>query len=174
LIVICILGILMGILFPTIAAIINKGYYARTGGLINKCRVACEHYRNDLGEYPWLKSSEVKKKMAAGLPAQVEIRTVDVLAELRGRGTRNKKTDYLAGLEGRFARDLGSGPTLVDAWGREIFFRVNPDGMEAVIWSTGRNGVEETNDGTSPDPVRLPKIYYIFTNGDTGDDKGAN
>ncbi len=41
---------------------------------------------------------------------------------------------------------------------------------KAVIWSCGPNGVDETNDGKSPDPAKYPKGYYWFGKGDTGDD----
>ena len=111
--------------------------------------------------------------MAASLPGEVEILTVKVLAELRGQGEVNKITDYLGGIDAASMKDLGSGRTLVDPWGREYLIRVNPRAMSSVVWSRGRNGADETNDGASSDPVKMPKIYYVFRSGDEGDDQAA-
>ena len=170
LVVISIIGILVGILVPAISHAISEATRLRAQAVLDKCSAALGMYRNDHSGLPWTKAAEVKALMSAGKAAQVEIKTSAVLAELRGRGSLNKTADYLSGLESRHVQDLGAGPTLVDAWGREIRFRVDPATGEPVVWSVGPNGVDETNNGVSPDPVGQPQIYYVFTVGKGGDD----
>jgi len=60
--------------------------------------------------------------------------------------------------------------TLVDNWGREIMFRVDPEKLAPVIWSCGADGKDDTNDGVSPDPAKFPKTYYWFGTGRKSDD----
>jgi hypothetical protein len=98
----------------------------------------------------------------------VKIDGKEVYAELRGLpGAKlNTAKDYLGEVQKRFLKK----GALVDEWGCEILFRVDPKTDQAVIWSCGPNGIDETNDGDSPDPAEFPKGYYWFGKGDTGDD----
>lgn len=114
---------------------------------------AVESYRLDYGSYPWPKPGEVT--------ATTEIRNPDVYRALAGG-----KNDYLGEVP---RRQLKNG-VLIDTWGRPLIFRVNPESKSAVIWSCGENGRDETNTGPSPDPEKLPKTYYYFGGGKTGDD----
>ena len=134
------------------------------------CQQACGRYRKDFNGYPWCKSSLVKEHMKAGKPELVRIRTIDVLKELRGQGSGNAAENYLSGLDRGLVRDLGSGETLVDGWGREIVFRVDPRDMLPLVYSFGRNGKDETGDGTTTDPLGLPPIYYLFRLAGESDD----
>jgi len=162
LIVISILGILAGMLLPVVGAIMRRKRIALTRMLVIQCQGAVQQFEGDFNRRPWCERSKVKGYMEASKPHLVEIRTVDVLAELRGRGEVNRVENYLRGLEGRFVRDLGCGETLVDAWGREIIFRVDVDDTRPQVYSLGPNGKDETGDGTSTDPTGLPPIYYLI------------
>ncbi len=170
LIVISILGILAGILLPIIGAIMRETEPALTRALVMQCHGAVEQFEMDLSRKPWCKMSKVKEYMQASKPHLVKIETADVLAELRGQGKINRDVDYLGGLDSRFVKDLGSGKTLVDAWGREIVFRIDPRDNKPIVYSVGRNGVDETGDGTSSDPVGLPPSYYLFASPGDSDD----
>ena len=173
LVVIAIVSLLMATVFAILGPIMNARNNAKARSVAGTVHSALEQYRGDFNNYPWLKPAEVGKKMAASLPGEVEILTVSVLAELRGQGEVNRITDYLGGMDAASMKDLGSGRTLVDPWGREYLIRVNPETMSPVVWSRGRNGSDETGDGASSDPVKLPGIYYLFGNDDCGDDQGA-
>jgi prepilin-type N-terminal cleavage/methylation domain-containing protein len=170
LVVIFVIGLLMGILIPTVSYAYRRVAINRTKSTLALCRSAIETYRNTHNRLPWVKPTDVKPLMLAGKSDQVEIKTPAVLAELRGRGTVNRTTDYLAGLAPQFVKDLGGGPTLVDAWGAEIRFRVEAASGEAAFWSLGPDGLDQTADGTSPDPAGQPGIYFLFSSGDIGDD----
>lgn len=172
-VVITVICILMAIAVPIVSAAINRSRAALTVSLVGLLQQACAKYEAAYQRYPWLKAAEVREKMAAGKADEVEIKTTGVYAELSGRGAANRTESFLAGVPGRCVKDLGSGRTLVDGWGREIKIRIAPDSGEIVIWSFGRDGKDETNDGASTDPARFPKIYYCFGSGGTGDDKGT-
>jgi type II secretory pathway pseudopilin PulG len=171
-VVVAIVSLLMATVFAVLGPVMTYRANAKARSVSGMVHSACEQYRGDFSNYPWLKPAEVSKKMAASLPGEVEILSAKVLAELRGQGEVNRTTDYLGGLDARSMKDLGAGRTLVDPWGREYLIRVNPGTMSAAVWSRGRNGVDETNDGATSDPVKLPKIYYAFRSGDAGDDQG--
>ncbi|HOX04953.1 MAG TPA: hypothetical protein PK280_01015, partial [Planctomycetota bacterium] len=136
--------------------------------LLNDARLACENFRLEHGQYPWPKPPAVTRALAADPVADVAIRGQQVYAEVRGHSgaTINTAQDYLGDVRKTFLKN----GALVDSWGREIRFRVNFSGLQAVIWSCGPNGIDETNDGDSPDPAKYPKGYYWFGKGDTGDD----
>ncbi len=173
LVVIAIISLLMATVFAILGPIMTARANAKARSVAGTVTSALEQYRGDFNNYPWLKASDVSKKMAASLPGEVEILTVKVLAELRGQGEVNRITDYLGGMDSGSMKDLGSGRTLVDPWGREYLIRVNPKTMSPVVWSRGHNGSDETGDGETPDAVKMPKIYYLFRSGDCGDDQGA-
>jgi hypothetical protein len=134
--------------------------YNKDKVLVYSIQIACENYRLNSGQYPWLKPSEVT--------GTTEIRGRDVYVELRGlAGPKTRiKLDYLGEVRKEFLKN----GALVDSWGHEILFRVDPKTGKPVIWSCGENGIDETNDGESPDPAKYPKGYYWFGKGDTGDD----
>lgn len=173
LVVICIISILLSLVFAIVAAAMNHANKALSQAMVGTVQGALQSYQQTYQSYPWLKATEVEKKMLAGEAGEVEIDTAKVYAELSGRGPVNTNEDFLRGLHGRFKKDLGGGRSLVDAWGREIRIRVDPNNSEVVVWSFGRNGKDETNDGATPDANKQPKIYYLFTSGDSGDDKGT-
>ncbi len=127
--------------------------------LINNAHMACETFRRAKGFYPWDAGKEVT--------ASSEIRGRDVCTELRALPTARINTRQ-AFIE--VGPQLLKDGALVDPWGHEIQFRVDPETGRPVIWSLGPNGINETNDGDSPDPAKLPKGYYWFGRGDTGDD----
>jgi prepilin-type N-terminal cleavage/methylation domain-containing protein len=170
LIVICILGILMGMIFPIISTVMRKQAEGKARALVEVCKNACEAYRGDVNVYPWTKPVDVKRHMQAARPDLVEIRTRDVYLELAGRGSRKTGVNYLNGVPPAMIRDLGGGETLVDPWGREIIFRVDPKTMRPLVWSLGENGRDETNDGATGDPVAMPKIYYLYGQKGPSDD----
>ncbi len=151
------LGLLV---FKTLRRTTAHGPRVTVGFLITDVRLACENFRLETGRYPWVKADEVT--------AATEIDIRDVYAELRGlpEAKLNTSQDYLGDVRKRFLRD----GMLVDLWGHAIMIRVDPKTGQAVIWSCGPNGVDETNDGGSPDPAKLPKGYYWFGKSDTGDD----
>jgi type II secretory pathway pseudopilin PulG len=170
LIVIAVLGILLGILLPSISWAIRRTQVGVSRGAVMKCLEAAGRYRQDHRRYPWCRQADVEKLMREGRPDLVEIRTSEVFAELRGRGSVNRRTDYLQGLPPRLISDLGAGPTLVDAWGREIVIRVSPGDSRPVVYSVGPNGQDETADGTSPEPLKQPDSYYLFKRPGPSDD----
>ncbi len=171
LIVVCIIGILLSMVFPIITLANNMAQEAQTKTLVGVVKDACDRYEQTHQTYPWLKATKVEKKMLAGLPGEVEIKTAAVYAELSGKGSANTADNFLSGVDGKYKKDLGAGTTLVDARGREIMIRIDPNSSRVVVWSVGRNGKDETNDGATPDANKRPKIYYLFTAGDNGDDK---
>ena len=128
--------------------------------LVQELDLACNNFRLENGQYPWAKPDSVT--------ATTEIRCKDVYIELRGLpGAKiNTTQDYLGEVKKRHVKN----GTLVDPWGHEIMIRVNPKDGSPVIWSCGKNGKDDTNTGTSPDPVKFPKTYYWFGSGSTGDD----
>jgi type II secretory pathway pseudopilin PulG len=155
-----VVGFLGTIVISSAIQTAEKARWVKTGHLVSDVKLACENFRLEYGQYPWAKPSAAD--------AATIIDGKDVYAELRGLpGAKvNTTQDYLGEVQQRFLKN----GVLVDYWGREILFRVNPNGLQAVIWSCGLNGVDETNDGTSPAPAKFPKGYYWFGKGDTGDD----
>jgi len=122
--------------------------------------LACENFRLENGRYPWAKPDSVT--------ASTEIRGRDVYVELRALpgAEINTTQDYL----GEVPKRLVKNGAPVDIWGREIMFRVDPKTGKPVIWSCGRDGRDDTNDGPSPDPAKFPKTYYWFSTGQKSDD----
>jgi hypothetical protein len=111
--------------------------------------------------YPWAGPEEVR--------AETAIESKQVYAEMRGRSAAPLlrfgtlwpcQPPSWAVADGCF----------VDAWGRPLQFRVDPETLEAVVWSCGPDGVDDTNDGVSPNPECLPKAYYLFGTGKKSDD----
>ena len=131
-----------------------------TRQLVMELNMACGNLLVETGQYPWPKPDSVT--------ATTEIRGKDVYVELRGLpgATINTNQDYLAEVKKRLLKN----GTLVDQWGHEIMFRVDPKSGVPVVWSCGKNGKDDTNTGISPDPVKFPKTYYWFGSGSTGDD----
>jgi hypothetical protein len=126
--------------------------------VVMQLEVACETHNMDWNQHPWPRLNKVG--------AKTRIDPVRVYAELSGKGKINTTENYLARLEPRFVK----GGQVVDNWGNPLQIRIDPNSLQPVIWSTGRNGKDETNDGTSTNPAKLPKTYYWFGKGDTGDD----
>jgi len=130
----------------------------RTRSVVDELDLACSNFRLENGRYPWAKPDSVT--------ATTEIRCRDVYVELRGLpGAKiNTTQDYFGEVKERYLKN----GTVVDTWGHEITFRVDPATMKPVIWSCGRDGKDDTNDGVSPDPAKFPKTYYWFGSGSTG------
>ena len=184
-VVIAIIGILIGIILPVLGAVRRRAMKVQVQNMVHEADLACGNFQLEYGQSPWLKAPIAKKKMqgTAAEQAEVEIKGHQVYAELKGQeGTVNTTTDYLGKVPRKFLKDLGDGNTIVDIWGSEIIFRVNPDGLEPVIWSVGPNKTDETNDGTVPtgvwvksgtsddiDPA-VVKSYYYYGSGGYGDD----
>jgi hypothetical protein len=119
-------------------------------------------YEQTYGQYPWPRSHQVS-------PWTV-IRAEDVCAELIGLPDA-KLSGSGSGWDGRqlLSTPIENG-VFVDRWKRPFRFRVDPKTLRPIVWSCGANGVDETNNGESPDPVNKPKGYYWYGTGDTGDD----
>jgi prepilin-type N-terminal cleavage/methylation domain-containing protein len=173
-VVIAIIGILIGILLPVLGAVRRRARRVQVASLVKECELACSNFRLEYNQYPWMRPPLVKKKMEEGKADEVEIKTPDVYIELKGQGgVVNTIQDYIGKVPNTFLKDLGDGLTLIDIWNKEIVFRMNPDGLEPVIWSFGENKKDETNDGTTPDGTKYPMIYYWYGDGGTGDDVGT-
>ena len=131
-----------------------------TANLVLQLDVACSSFRLLNDQYPWPKPDSVT--------AATEIRGKDVYIELRGLpGAKiNTSRHFIAEVDIHLLKN----GALVDTWGHEIMFRVDPKTLTPVIWSCGPDGKDGTNDGVSPDPAKFPKTYYWFGTGDTGDD----
>ena len=164
LVVIAIIGILASILFPVAGAALRRADQVRVRALVEQLGPICESFRMDYGQYPWTKATAVT--------GATVIRGEEVCAELRASpgAVVNTTHDYLTGVPGTFLRKVGGKDRLVDAWGADIMFRVNPNGGAPVIWSCGPDGRDDTNDGASPDPAKFPKTYYWFGTGQKSDD----
>jgi prepilin-type N-terminal cleavage/methylation domain-containing protein len=175
-VVIVIIGILLGIIIPVLGAMREKAKKVQVSALISDSKLACETFRLENGQYPWMKPPDVTKKLASGgSAADVAILGWQVYAELRATtdANINKTMDYLGEIKKTFLlTDAGNvHPRLKDVWGQEFIFRVNYNGLQAVIYSKGKNMTDETNTGTSPDAAKYPDTYYYFAGtGKTGDD----
>jgi hypothetical protein len=133
--------------------------------LATELRLACANFHLEYGRYPWALREEIT--------GSTTIDCRQVCTELRGlpgASINKAKRDYVGALQSKFVKD----DLVVDTWGRPLEFRVDPKTGEPVIWSYGRNGKDETNDGESPDPKKKPKTYYWFGKGDFGDDIVSN
>jgi prepilin-type N-terminal cleavage/methylation domain-containing protein len=184
LVVISIIGILMGLLIPVLEAMRQKALKTKVATLISDAKLACENFRLENGQYPWTKSPQVAKDLADGkTPEDVRIVGYMVYAELRATtdALLNRGQDYLGEVKTDLLKTEAdkSHPRLKDIWGEEILFRVNYNGLQAVIYSKGRNLIDETNDApesswpTLPAPnntIKYPNTYYYFGSGGTGDD----
>jgi len=184
-VVVAIIGILIGILLPVLGAVRRRARRVQIHSLVKECELACGNYRLEYHQFPWVPPTQVKPKMLAGKDDEVEIKTHNVYSELKGLGPNvNTRQDYLGSVKSQFVTDLGSGKTLVDRWGTEILFRLDPDGLEPVVWSCGANKVDDTNfheyfagettkyDYTPPavhddykDADAYPRIYYYLGDG---------
>ncbi len=173
--VIAIIGILMGLLLPALQAIRKRAIRAKVVTLVGDCKSACEAFRLENGQYPWTKPPQVTKDLAGGASADdVKILGYKVYAELRATADAelNRGQDFLGEVKNEFIKKEadGSQPRLKDAWGEEIIFRVDHNGLKAIIYSKGENKADETNDGTSTDAAKFPQTYYYFGKEGTGDD----
>jgi len=190
-VVISIIGILLGILMPVLGSIRRRARRMQVANLVHECEMARSNFRLENGQYPWTKPPLAKNKLDDPSTApDAEIKGHDVYAELRARGgSVNIVQDYLGEIPSKFTKDLNDDGNIwiVDIWGKEFVFRVNPDGMEPVIWSFGPNKTGETNDGDVPAgtwkrkppnqaddiPADDVKRYYYYGDGTTGDDIGT-
>ncbi len=184
-VVVAIIGILIGILLPVLGAVRRRARNVQIHSLVKECELACGNYKLEYNQYPWARPTQVKPKMLAGDADEVEIKTPGAYSELKGLGPNvNKLQDYLGKVQNKFLDDLGDGTTLVDIWGSEIKFRMDPDSLEPVVWSYGENKVDDTNfhnyhagetakyDYTPPVPEseytdanKYPRIYYYLGDG---------
>jgi prepilin-type N-terminal cleavage/methylation domain-containing protein len=198
-VVVSIIGILVGLLLPAVNAARRRARRVQIASLVKECDLACGNYRLEYNQYPWKRPPEVMEIMitlgGAGDAYLAEINTWEVYAELKGQAVLgaeiNTIQDYLGKLPNKFVKDKGNGLTIVDTWEREIRFRVNPDGMEPVIWSLGNpaeehsGGDDDTNDGEVPadtwektpggddiDP-EIVKAYYYYGEAGTDNDIGT-
>jgi len=183
-VVISIIGILMGLLMPALEAMRDRARKARVRSLINDCRLACENFRLENNQYPWTKAPQVTRDLIAGKTAEdVRIKSYQVYAELRATpdATMNSSQDYLGDVNrASLLTDAGGvHPRLKDIWGEELLFRVNYNGLQAVIYSKGKNMTDETNDlpeaswptlAAPNNGIKYPNTYYYFESGGTGDD----
>jgi hypothetical protein len=128
--------------------------------LIQTVRMACEAFRLENGFYPWPKAGET------GAAAEIDGRAVYVELRALPGAKVNTTQDFLGEVPKRSLKHS----RLVDPWGHELMIRVDPKTGQPVIWSCGPNGLDDTNDGDSPDPAKFPKGYYWFGKGGTGDD----
>ena len=129
--------------------------------LVTELRLACRNFRLMHERYPWAEVEEVTGGTAID-PRRVYVE----LRGLPGAKINRERRDYIGKLPKRSVK----GGAVVDPRGRPLVFRVNAKNGEPVVWSYGKNGRDETNDGESPDPARRPKTYYWFGKGGTGDD----
>jgi hypothetical protein len=152
-----VIALVIGIVLPNSR---HKSICRQTASFVAELDLACENFRLENGQYPWAKPSEVT--------AATEIRGKDVYVELQGLpgATINTSQNYLGEVKKRQVKN----GTLVDNWGHEIMFRVDPEKLTPVIWSCGPDGKDDTNDGVSPDPAKFPKTYYWFGTGRKSDD----
>ncbi len=130
----------------------------RTNIVVKETKLACGNFKLEFEKYPW-----DGKDSAGG-----EIDPEQVYAELSGRGTINRRYNYMK----KLSKDSVKNGRIVDLWGNELLFRVDPATGDAVIWSCGPDGTDDTNDGASSDPAKKPKTRWWFGKGDTGDDVG--
>jgi prepilin-type N-terminal cleavage/methylation domain-containing protein len=172
-VVIAIIGILIGVLLPALGAARRRAQKVQVANLVKECDLACGGYRLEYNMYPWMKPPDVKKNMDLGNTADVEILTWRAYKELKGLGPVNTTQDYMGKVPSKFIKKVSGEDSLFDIWDHELTFRVNPDGLEPVIWSYGENGKDETNDGTTPDANRYPMIYYWYGKEGAGDDVGT-
>lgn len=184
LVVISIIGILMGLLIPVLESMREKARKMKVSTLIGDCRLACENFRLENGQYPWFKPPQVTKDLVGGASADdVKILGYKVYAELRATtdAELNKAQDYFGAVKSAMLLTEADGthPRLKDIWEEELIFRVNYNGLQAVIYSKGKNKVDETNDlpeASRPnlpapnDAIKYPNTYYYFGTGGTGDD----
>lgn len=110
--------------------------------------------------FPWPKPEEVT--------SETVINAKQVAVELGlTPGTKRCKDFFWLSSVPRWCLTNGR---VVDGWGNEVRFRVDPATGDAVIWSCGPDGKDDTNDGVSPDPVRFPQTYYWFGTCQRSDD----
>jgi prepilin-type N-terminal cleavage/methylation domain-containing protein len=163
-VVIAIIGILMGVLLPVLNAARERSRRVQVANLVHECDLACSNFRLENGQYPWTKPPKVV--------ATTEIKGEEVYAELRAgpTATINVSQDYLGEVKKRYVKKVSNKDRLIDIWDQDIIFRVNPNGLDPIIWSKGKDKIDQTNDGTSTDDAKFPKTYYWFGTGGTGDD----
>jgi prepilin-type N-terminal cleavage/methylation domain-containing protein len=180
LIVVCIIGILMSILLPVLNAARERARKVQVASLVQECDLACNNFRLENGQYPWTKPPAVV--------AATVILAEDVYAELRAgpTATINLSQDYLGEVKSRYLRTVANKTRIIDIWQEELLFRVNPNGLVPVIWSKGKNKVDETNDGDPvaywtdmdsktgkvppTDPTKFPNTYYWYGKPGASDD----
>ncbi len=151
-------GVVVLVVVKYTGSVRGRAQEVRVSSQVKELELSCVNFRLDCGRYPWAKPGEVI--------ATTTIDPQQVYAELKGRGKINSIQDYLGKMPERFLKD----GRVVDLWGNPIQFRVNPDGLEPVVWSYGPDGKDNTNDGAAPNPRKQPKSYYWYGAGDTGDD----
>jgi prepilin-type N-terminal cleavage/methylation domain-containing protein len=182
LVVMAVICTLMSMVTGVIFVVKKRGEDARTRALILFClKPSCQRYYDNHGVYPWVSPEKVG-------PATV-IDPEMVYIELRGLpgAVTNRSTDYLDGLDPRFVKTVAGKARLQDSWGSDIAFRVDPQGLRPVIWSRGRDRVDDTNFEDPPakythytppappaiyaDPAKYPRAYYYLGDGRSrGDD----
>jgi len=142
-IVIAIIGILVGLLLPALNAIREKAQRVQVVNLVREASLSCEAFRLENNQYPWTKPTAVK--------ADTEIKGEDVYSELRAGAEAlvNTTQDYLGEVPRKYIRqeDVSGKPRdrLKDIWDQDLKFRVNPNTLAPVVWSRGRNKVDDTN-----------------------------
>jgi len=119
-VVIAIIGIMMSLLFPTIASIRRHLVKTQVKNFVKQIDVALANYRLEEGTLPW---SSVHS------PAPINRNTVSLVLV----------TDYLPDLKSKWRDDFDKDGTeeLVDLWGYSIKFRADPRTKDPVIWSLG-------------------------------------
>jgi prepilin-type N-terminal cleavage/methylation domain-containing protein len=173
LVVMAIIGILIGLLIPVVGMARKRAKRMEVVNLVSELTKSTEAFRLDYGQYPWKKPTETPPLTMDNAQIYREIRALS-------GATINTSHDYLGDIKKTF---ISASSTLQDRWGTEIYFRVNPNGLAAVIWSCGELDVQDgvdpadhttvigenkydgTNTGTSNDAAKFPKTYFYFHRG---------
>jgi prepilin-type N-terminal cleavage/methylation domain-containing protein len=145
-VVISIIGILMGLLFPIVSAI--KRHYRRieTKHRVHQVNLAIEQFRMDYNGFPWSPPDDPDPTIDRNyvalelMPLNPEVNPGMLRddAILYNTGRR----DYLPEIKSSWLRDhdkdAGGYKEIVDVWKYPLKFRVNPETLdEAVVWSLG-------------------------------------
>ncbi len=181
LVVMAIITTLMGMITSGIVIAYRRAQDAKVRALIVLVRGGCERFKSTHGVYPWAGAGPV------GPGATIDLEAV--YAELRSApgANMNKAQDCLPGLPADFVKTVAGRQRLQDVWGSDLVLRVDPASLGPVIWSRGRDRVDDTNFEDPPatytrytppappaaysDPAKFPRGWYYLGDGKSrGDD----
>lgn len=114
---------------------------------IKDLELGIRNFKSQYGSYPWPKGTDVSDLNSADICRELKPTEVGLTKGRAPTVNRQSMDFYFFPRRHLKPSPEGGGNTLVDVWGNEFRFKFDPVNSRLLIWSLGKNGIDETSDG---------------------------